>query len=131
LPRVSGYRCCFPLSGHSRCLSCESPFKPPCSVRSQHEKLCLRLCGSSWFAELRSPLRLAPSNPSASSDPAHASCSKAIPSMTAIVAAVPAGGDPYRHCLLEFFERLLIDVHNQWPLWTEPVSFVFDSERRS
>jgi hypothetical protein len=39
---------------------------------------------------------------------------------------IPSGGDPYKHCLDQFFKEFLIEVQQQWPYWTEPVSFFFD-----
>jgi hypothetical protein len=38
----------------------------------------------------------------------------------------PKHGDPYKQCLNIFFESFSREVQEQWPYWTEPVSFVFD-----
>ena len=39
---------------------------------------------------------------------------------------IPADGDPYAHCLNQFFERFPFEVREQWRYWKEPVSFFFD-----
>lgn len=51
---------------------------------------------------------------------------KAKTSKTINPATVPCGGDPYRHCLTQFFENLPDDILSAWPLWTEPVSIFYD-----
>jgi hypothetical protein len=39
---------------------------------------------------------------------------------------VPSHGNPYRACLDGFFEGFSKELREQWPYWTEPVSFIFD-----
>ena len=39
---------------------------------------------------------------------------------------VPSHGDPYKYCLTQFFDSFRTDVQLQWPMWSDPVSFVFD-----
>jgi len=34
--------------------------------------------------------------------------------------------DPYRECLMRFFEKFSAEVESQWPYWEERVSFFFD-----
>lgn len=38
----------------------------------------------------------------------------------------PKHGDPYRECLINFFDKFPAEVKSQWPSWTEKVSFFFD-----
>jgi hypothetical protein len=40
--------------------------------------------------------------------------------------SIPAGGDPYRHVIEQFFANLSGDIQSAWPYWTEPVSLFFD-----
>ena len=39
---------------------------------------------------------------------------------------VPAGGDPYKHVVDQFFEKLPGDILSAWPYWNEPVSILYD-----
>ena len=51
---------------------------------------------------------------------------KAKTSKTINPATIPCDGDPYAHCLTQFFKNLPNDILSAWPLWTEPVSIFYD-----
>ena|ERR1035437_1122022 len=38
----------------------------------------------------------------------------------------PTHGDPYRECLLRFFDRFSADVSAEWPYWSDSVTLFFD-----
>jgi Protein of unknown function (DUF3800) len=51
---------------------------------------------------------------------------KAATNNTTDPKTIPAGGDPYRHCLDMFFKQLPADILTAWPDWKQPVSIFYD-----
>jgi uncharacterized protein DUF3800 len=43
---------------------------------------------------------------------------------------IPVDGDPYKHCLNQFFNRFAPELLAQWRYWTEPVSFIFEHSEK-